>query len=81
MRSLTWRKEQPCSSMSKPKAANHPEVTPPPAEFVALIVAAIKKHNVDPAHIMLQSFDWRTLADAQAVSGYSPLGPRRPPAV
>jgi len=42
---------------------NHPEVTPPPAEFVALIVAAIKKHNVDPARIMLQSFDWRTLAE------------------
>jgi len=42
---------------------NHPEVTPSPAEFVALIVAAIKKHNVDPARIMLQSFDWRTLAE------------------
>jgi glycerophosphoryl diester phosphodiesterase len=42
---------------------NHPEVTPSPADFVALIVAAIKKHNVDPARIMLQSFDWRTLAE------------------
>jgi len=42
---------------------NHPEVTPPPAEFVALIVAAIKKHNVDPARIILQSFDWRTLTE------------------
>jgi glycerophosphoryl diester phosphodiesterase len=42
---------------------NHPEFTPPPAEFVALIVAAIKKHNVDPARIILQSFDWRTLAE------------------
>jgi glycerophosphoryl diester phosphodiesterase len=42
---------------------NHPEVTPPPAEFVALIVAAIKKHDVDPARIILQSFDWRTLAE------------------
>jgi glycerophosphoryl diester phosphodiesterase len=42
---------------------NHPELTPPPAEFVALIVAAIKKHNVDPARIILQSFDWRTLAE------------------
>jgi glycerophosphoryl diester phosphodiesterase len=42
---------------------NHPEVTPPPAEFVALIVAAIKKHNVNPSRIILQSFDWRTLAE------------------
>ena len=42
---------------------NHPEFTPPPAEFVALIVAAIKRHNVDPARIILQSFDWRTLAE------------------
>ena len=42
---------------------NHPELTPTPAEFVALIVAAIKKHNVDPARIILQSFDWRTLAE------------------
>jgi len=42
---------------------NHPELTPPPAEFVALIVAAIKKHNVDPSRIILQSFDWRTLAE------------------
>jgi len=42
---------------------NHPEVTPPPAEFVALIVSAIKKHKVDPSRIILQSFDWRTLAE------------------
>jgi glycerophosphoryl diester phosphodiesterase len=42
---------------------NHPEFTPSPADFVALIVAAIKKHNVDPARIILQSFDWRTLAE------------------
>jgi glycerophosphoryl diester phosphodiesterase len=42
---------------------NHPEMTPAPAEFVALIVAAIKKHNVDPARVILQSFDWRTLAE------------------
>jgi len=42
---------------------NHSELTPAPAEFVALIVAAIKKHNVDPARIILQSFDWRTLAE------------------
>jgi glycerophosphoryl diester phosphodiesterase len=42
---------------------NHPELTPSPADFVALIVAAIKKHNVDPSRIILQSFDWRTLAE------------------
>ena len=42
---------------------NHPEFTPSPADFVALIVAAIKKHNVDPSRIILQSFDWRTLAE------------------
>jgi glycerophosphoryl diester phosphodiesterase len=42
---------------------NHPELTPPPAEFVAMIVAAIKRHNVAPDRIILQSFDWRTLAE------------------
>jgi glycerophosphoryl diester phosphodiesterase len=42
---------------------NHPEFAPAPANFVALIVAAIKKHNVDPARIILQSFDWRTLTE------------------
>lgn len=42
---------------------NHPELTPTPADFVALIVAAIRKHNVDPTRIILQSFDWRTLAE------------------
>ena len=42
---------------------NHPEFAPAPADFVALIVAAIKKHNVDPARIILQSFDWRTLTE------------------
>lgn len=42
---------------------NHPELTPPPAEFVAMIVAAIKRHNVDPSRIILQSFDWRTLVE------------------
>jgi glycerophosphoryl diester phosphodiesterase len=42
---------------------NHPEFAPAPADFVALIVTAIKKHNVDPARIILQSFDWRTLTE------------------
>ena len=42
---------------------NHPEMTPSPADFVALIVAAIKRHNVDPSRIILQSFDWRTLTE------------------
>jgi glycerophosphoryl diester phosphodiesterase len=42
---------------------NHPEFAPAPADFVALIVIAIKKHNVDPARIILQSFDWRTLTE------------------
>jgi glycerophosphoryl diester phosphodiesterase len=47
---------------------NHSELTPPPAEFVALIVAAIKKHNVDPSRIILQSFDWRTLTEMRKQS-------------
>ena len=42
---------------------NHPEFAPAPADFIALIVTAIKKHNVDPARIILQSFDWRTLTE------------------
>jgi len=42
---------------------NHPELTPTPAEFVRLIVAAIQKHHADPARIILQSFDFRTLVE------------------
>lgn len=41
---------------------NHPELTPTPAEFVRLIVEAVKRHKLEP-RIILQSFDFRTLAE------------------
>ena len=42
---------------------SHPELTPSPTEFVRLIVDAIKRHKSDESRIILQSFDYRTLAE------------------
>jgi len=41
----------------------HPELTPAPADFVRLIVDAIHRHHADESRIILQSFDFRTLAE------------------
>ncbi len=40
--------------------ADHPELTPPPDEFVKLVLASIRKHHLE-SRIILQSFDFRTL--------------------
>lgn len=39
---------------------DRPELTPPPDEFVRLMVAEIRKHHVE-SRVILQSFDFRTL--------------------
>jgi glycerophosphoryl diester phosphodiesterase len=40
--------------------ADHPELSPPPEEFVGLVLALIRKHHLE-SRIILQSFDFRTL--------------------
>ena len=40
--------------------ADHPELSPPPEEFVNLVLALIRKHHLEK-RVMLQSFDFRTL--------------------
>jgi glycerophosphoryl diester phosphodiesterase len=40
--------------------AEHPELSPPPDEFVRLVLALIRKHHLE-SRIILQSFDFRTL--------------------
>jgi glycerophosphoryl diester phosphodiesterase len=37
-----------------------PELTPPPAEFVSLVLAVVRKHHLEK-RVILQSFDFRTL--------------------
>ena len=39
---------------------DHPELTPPPAEFVRLVLQLIRKHHLEQ-RVILQSFDFRTL--------------------
>lgn len=39
-----------------------PELTPSPAEFVRLVVAAVRKYKLE-SRMILQSFDWRTLEE------------------
>ncbi len=41
-------------------SVQHPERTPPPEEFVRMVLDAIRKHHLE-ARIILQSFDFRTL--------------------
>jgi glycerophosphoryl diester phosphodiesterase len=40
--------------------ADHPELSPPPEEFVKLVLALVRKHHLEK-RVMLQSFDFRTL--------------------
>ena len=40
--------------------ANHPDLTPPPEEFVRLVLAMVRKHRLE-SRVILQSFDFRTL--------------------
>ena len=39
-----------------------PQLTPPPTEFVKLVLAAVRKHKLE-RRLILQSFDWRTLIE------------------
>jgi len=39
---------------------DHPELSPPPDEFVRLVLAEVRKHHLED-RVMLQSFDFRTL--------------------
>jgi glycerophosphoryl diester phosphodiesterase len=50
---------------SNPK---HPELTPAPAEFVKMIVDAIRRHHIDESRIILQSFDFRTLTEMRKIA-------------
>jgi glycerophosphoryl diester phosphodiesterase len=40
--------------------ADRPELTPPPEEFVRLVLAKVRKHRLE-SRVILQSFDFRTL--------------------
>jgi len=39
---------------------DHPELTPPPAEFARMVLELIRKHHLEK-RVVLQSFDFRTL--------------------
>jgi glycerophosphoryl diester phosphodiesterase len=39
---------------------DRPELTPPPAEFAAMVLALVRKHHLE-SRVVLQSFDFRTL--------------------
>ena len=39
---------------------DHPELTPPPDEFARMVLAMVRKHQLEQ-RVMLQSFDFRTL--------------------
>ncbi len=47
--------------------ADHPELSPPPAEFVSLVLALIRKHHLE-SRIILQSFDFRTLHEMKKIA-------------
>ena len=40
--------------------ADHPELAPPPDEFVRLVLAVVRRHHLE-GRVILQSFDFRTL--------------------
>ena len=45
----------------------HPEYSPPPAEFVSLVLARIRAHRLEK-RVILQSFDFRTLVEMKRVA-------------
>lgn len=47
--------------------ADHPELSPPPDEFVRLVLAIVRKHHLEK-RVMLQSFDFRTLRSMKSVA-------------
>jgi glycerophosphoryl diester phosphodiesterase len=46
---------------------DHPELTPPPDEFARLVLALIRKHRLE-RRVMVQSFDFRTLAAMKRIA-------------
>ena len=44
-----------------------PELSPPPDEFVRLVLAEVRKHHLE-ARVILQSFDFRTLHEMRKVA-------------
>jgi glycerophosphoryl diester phosphodiesterase len=46
---------------------DHPELTPPPDEFVKLVLASIRKYHLE-SRIILQSFDFRTLHEMRKIA-------------
>src|SRR5204863_2342453 len=44
-----------------------PELAPPPAEFVRLVLAVIRKHHLE-SRVILQSFDFRTLHEMKKIA-------------
>ena len=51
---------------------DHPELTPPPAEFVRLVLEEIRKHHLE-SRVILQSFDFRTLHEMKKIAPEIPL--------
>ena len=49
-----------------------PELSPPPDEFVRLVLAAIRKHHLE-SRVYLQSFDFRTLQEMKKLAPEIPL--------
>lgn len=47
--------------------ADHPELSPPPAEFVRLVLELVRKHHLEN-RVMLQSFDFRTLHEMKKMA-------------
>lgn len=47
--------------------ADHPELSPPPDEFVRLVLAVVRKHHLEN-RVMLQSFDFRTLHEMKKIA-------------
>jgi glycerophosphoryl diester phosphodiesterase len=52
--------------------ADHPEYTVSPTEFVQLFYAVVKKHHLEK-RVVLQSFDFRTLAEMRKIDASIPL--------
>ncbi len=46
---------------------SRPELTPAPEEFSRLVIEAVRKHGME-SRLILQSFDWRTLAAAKQIA-------------
>jgi glycerophosphoryl diester phosphodiesterase len=47
--------------------ADHPELAPPPDEFVRKVLALVRKHHLE-SRIILQSFDFRTLHEMKKIA-------------